>query len=422
MLAFPQGSRYQLNGDSFSGGRRRGPRPRKAPLVAFHPYTEEHELFRKQVRAFAEKELAPHAEEWERDELFPNWVFKRAGELGILGAHYPESAGGSGGDNWFSIAKSEELVKCGSAGVTMGLLVQSDMATPCIAELGTKDQIAEFLEPALRGEKIAALGVSEPGAGSDVAGLRTTARVDGDDYVINGSKTYITNGTRADFVTLLCKTDPDAGHHGISILLVPTNAKGFSVSKKLSKMGNWASDTAELFFDNVRVPKRNLLGQEGMGFIYLMQNFQSERLVGSSSAIAGAFLALDRSLDWGRERMAFGKPLIKREVWQHKLAELYTKCEAAKALVYKSADAFNHDRYVTQGDVSFETTKLIAMSKLFVGDVASEVADQVVQFHGGMGYLEELWVSRYFRDQRLFRIGGGTSEVMKYMIAKLSGW
>jgi citronellyl-CoA dehydrogenase len=259
--------------------------------VAFHPYTEEHELFRKQVRAFAEKELAPHAEEWERDELFPNWVFKRAGELGILGAHYPESAGGSGGDYWFSIAKSEELVKCGSAGVAMGLLVQSDMATPCIAELGTKDQIAEFLEPALRGEKIAALGVSEPGAGSDVAGLRTTARVDGDDYVINGSKTYITNGTRADFVTLLCKTDPDAGHHGISILLVPTNAKGFSVSKKLSKMGNWASDTAELFFDNVRVPKRNLLGQEGMGFIYLMQNFQTERLIGSTSALSVSFNA-----------------------------------------------------------------------------------------------------------------------------------
>ncbi|UJR85197.1 acyl-CoA dehydrogenase family protein [Sandaracinus amylolyticus] len=390
--------------------------------MTFTPYNEEHELFRKQVRQFAEKELAPNVDQWERDELFPNWVFKRAGELGILGAHYPESAGGSGGDYWYSIAKSEELVRCGSAGVTMGLLVQSDMATPCIGELGTQEQIDEFLAPALRGEKIAALGVSEPGAGSDVAGLRTTARVEGGDYVINGSKTYITNGTRADFVTLLCKTNPDAGHHGISIILVPTNTPGFSVSKKLEKMGNWASDTAELFFDNVRVPKRYLLGQEGMGFIYLMQNFQSERLVGSSSALAGAFHALDRSLTWGRERHVFGKPLIKREVWQHKLADLYTKAEAGKALVYKAADAFNTDRYVRKGDISFETTKLIAMSKLFVGDVSSEIADQVVQFHGGMGYLEDLWVSRYYRDQRLFRIGGGASEVMKYMIAKISGW
>ena len=304
----------------------------------------------------------------------------------------------------------------------MGLLVQSDMATPCINELGTPEQKKEFLEPALRGERIAALGVSEPGAGSDVAGLRTTARAEGGDYIINGSKTYITNGTRAGFVTLLCKTNPDAGHHGISIILFPTDTKGYGVSRKLSKMGNWASDTAELFFDNCRVPKRYLLGHEGMGFMYLMQNFQSERLVGSASAIAGARQALDRSLDWGRERMAFGKPLIKREVWQHKLADLYTKVEAAQALVYKATEAFNEDRYEKKGDISFETTKLIAMSKLFVGDVASEVADQVVQFHGGMGYLEELWVSRYFRDQRLFRIGGGTSEVMKYMIAKISGW
>ncbi len=402
---------------------RRADRARKASEnVTFNPYTEEHDLFRKQVRQFAEKELLPHAEEWERDELFPNEVFKKAGQLGILGAHYPEDVGGGGGDYWFSMAKGEELVRCGSAGVTMGLLVQSDMATPCINELGTPEQKKEFLEPALRGDRIAALGVSEPGAGSDVAGLRTTARSEGGDYVINGSKTYITNGTRADFVTLLVKTNPDAGHHGISIILFPTDTPGFSVSRKLSKMGNWASDTAELFFDNCRVPKRYLLGQENMGFIYLMQNFQSERLIGSASAIAGAFHALDKSLEWGRQRQVFGKPLIKREVWQHKLAELYTKAEAGKALTYKAADAFNTDRYVRKGDISFETTKLVAMSKLFVGDVSGEIADQVVQFHGGMGYLEELWVSRYFRDNRLFRIGGGTSEVMKYMIAKISGW
>ena len=385
------------------------------------PFKEEHELFRKTCRDFAIKELAPHAEEWERDEIFAKWVFERAGKLGIFGAHYDEDVGGGGGDYWMSIAKSEELVRSGLAGVTMALLVQSDMATPCIGELGTPAQKAEFLKPAIAGERIAALGVSEPGAGSDVANIKTVARLEGDEYVINGSKTYITNGTRADFVTLLVKTNPEAGHMGFSIILFPTDTKGFSVSKKLSKMGNWSSDTAELFFDNCRVPKRNLLGEEGQGFMYLMQNFQSERLVGSSSALAGGFHGLERCLDWGRERSVFNKPLIKHQVWQHKLAELYTRAEAARSLVYKAGDAFNSDRYVNKGPISYDTVKLIAMSKLFVAGVTHDIADFAVQFHGGMGYLEELWVSRYYRDQRLFRIGGGTDEVMKYMIAKIMG-
>jgi citronellyl-CoA dehydrogenase len=386
------------------------------------PYTEEHDLFRKQVRAFAEKELAPHVEEWERDHLFPSWVFKKAGELGILGAHYPEEVGGGGGDYWFSVAKSEELVRSEMAGVTMGLLVQSDMATPCINELGTREQKEEFLRPALAGDRVAALGVSEPGAGSDVAGIRTTARKEGGDYVINGSKTYITNGTRADFVTLLVKTDANAGYGGISIILFPTDTKGYGVSRKLEKMGNHSSDTAELFFEDCRVPQRYLLGEEGKGFYYLMQNFQSERLIGSTSALAGAFRALDRSIAFGRERQAFGKPLLAREVWKHKFADLYTKAEAAKALCYAAAEDFNRERYVHKSEISFETVKKIAMCKLFVGDVANEAIDTAVQFHGGMGYLEELWVARAFRDQRLFRIGGGTSEVMKYMIAKIMGW
>lgn len=386
------------------------------------PYTEEHELFRKQVRSFAEKELAPHADEWERDRMFPNWVFQKAGELGILGAHYSEDVGGGGGDYWFSVVKSEELVRCESAGVTMGLLVQSDMATPCIAELGTTEQKEEFLRPALAGQKIAALGVSEPGAGSDVASIRTTAVKDGGDYVINGSKTYITNGTRADFVTLLVKTDPEGGYGGISILLFPTDTKGFAVSKKLEKIGNHASDTAELFFDNCRVPQRYLLGEEGKGFYYLMQNFQSERLIGATCALAGSFRALERSIQYGRERQAFGKPLMAREVWKHKFADLYTKTEAARSLCYDAVADYNEERYVKRSAISFETVKKIAMCKLFVGDVANEVMDTCLQFHGGMGYLEELWVARAWRDQRLFRIGGGTSEVMKYMISKIMGW
>jgi citronellyl-CoA dehydrogenase len=387
----------------------------------FQPFKEEHQIFRQQVRAFAENELAPKVDQWEQEKIFPNSVFQRAGELGILGAHYPEDVGGGGGDFWMSVVKSEELTRCGAAGVTMGLLVQADMATPVINDLGSREVKDEFLAPALRGEKIAALGVTEPGAGSDVAGLRTTARAVGDEYVINGSKTYITNGTRADFVTLMVKTDPDAGHNGISIIVCPTDVKGFSISKKLEKAGNWSSDTAELFYEDVRVPKRYLLGQEGMGFVYLMQNFQSERLVGCVSGLAGSKLALDRSVQFGRERSAFGKPLIKREYWQQKFVDLYTKYEAAKALTYNACAAYNEEKFVNQGAISMETTRLVSMSKAYVGDVTAEVMDQCLQFHGGMGYLEDLWVSRAWRDARLFRIGGGTTEVMRYTIAKIMG-
>lgn len=385
------------------------------------PYREEHDHFRTTARQFATKELLPFADAWEEAELFPDAVFRRAGELGILGAHYPEEIGGGGGDYWFSVVKSEELIRGGSAGVTMGLLVQADMATPCIAELGTKEQIAEFFTPAIRGEKIAALGVSEPNAGSDVAGIQTWAKRDGDDYVINGSKTYITNGTRADFVTMLVKTNPDAGAHGCSFFLVPTKTKGFSVAGKLKKIGNHASDTAELAFEDMRVPRRYLLGEENQGFMYLMQNFQSERVIACTSACAGAQLTIDGAIAYGRERKAFGKPLIKREYWQQKFVDLQTKLEAGKALTYKAVEAYNDERYVKKGPISFDTVKLISMAKVFVGDVCSEIADQCLQFHGGAGYVEEYPVARAWRDQRLFRIGGGTTETMRYYIAKLMG-
>ncbi len=390
--------------------------------TTFQPFQEEHHIFRQQVRNFAENELAPKVDQWEEAELFPNSVFRRAGELGILGAHYPEDVGGGGGDFWMSVVKAEELTRCGAAGVVMGLLVQADMATPVINDLGTREQKEEFLAPAIQGERIAALGVTEPGAGSDVAGLRMTARLVGDEYVINGSKTYITNGTRADFVTLMVKTDLEAGHNGISIILCPTDVKGFSVSKKLKKVGNWSSDTAELFYEDVRVPKRYLLGQEGMGFVYLMQNFQSERLVGCVSGLEGSKLALDRSVQFGRERVAFGKPLIKREYWQQKFVELYIKYEAGKALSYKACAAYNEDKYINKQPLSMETTRIVSMAKAYVGDVTAEIMDQCLQFHGGMGYLEELWVARAWRDARLFRIGGGTTEVMRYAVAKIMGF
>ena len=387
----------------------------------WQPFREEHEQFRLTVRRFAEKELAPYADEWEEAELFPDHVFRRAGELGILGAHFPEEQGGAGGDYWFSVAKAEELVRSNAAGVSMGLLVQSDMATPVIGDLGTPEQIDEFLKPALRGEKIVSVGVSEPGAGSDVAGIRTVARRDGGDYLISGQKTFITNGTRASFVTLLAKTQPDGGAHGCSFFLVPTDLKGFSVSKKLKKVGNKSSDTAELFLDNVRVPERYRLGEENMGFMYLMQNFQTERLIACVSALSGAQLILDESIAYGRERQAFGKPIIKREVWQHKFVDMQTKIEAARALTYRVVDRYNGERYEQKAALSMETVKLISMAKVFVGDVTSEVMDSCLQFHGGWGYIEEYKVARAWRDARLFRLGGGTSETMRYYIAKLMG-
>ncbi len=385
------------------------------------PFREEHEHFRNTVRQFAQKELAPYAEEWEEAENFPNEVFKRAGELGIFGAHYPEEVGGAGGDYWFAVAKSEELTHSRLAGVIMGLLVQADMATPVIADLGTKEQIDEFLRPAIQGTKIAALGVTEPNAGSDVAGIQTWAKKDGDDYIINGSKTFITNGTRADFVTLLAKTAPEQGAHGCSFFLVPTKTKGFSVSKKLKKIGNHSSDTAELSFEDMRIPKRYLLGEENHGFMYLMQNFQSERIIACTSGLAGAKLTISEAIAYGRDRKAFGKPIIKREYWQHKFVDLTAKLEAASALAYKGAAEYNEDKYVNKGQVGFETVKTISMAKIFAGDVISEITDECLQFHGGAGYIEEYPIARVWRDQRLFRIGGGTTETLRYYVAKLMG-
>lgn len=384
-------------------------------------FSEEHQAFRRTVKNFVEKELAPNADQWELDETFPDWVFKKAGNLGIHGAHFKEEQGGLGGDYWFSVAKGEEYAGIHAAGVGMGLLVQSDMATPCIADLGSKEQIEEFLKPALAGDRIAALGVTEPDAGSDVAGIRTTAKRDGDDYIINGAKTYITNATRASFVTLLCKTNPDAGYGGISIILLPTDTKGFNVAKKLKKIGNHSSDTAELHFEDCRVPARYLLGEEGKGFYYLMQNFQTERLIGAVTTIAGCQRALDKSVDYGRDRKAFGKPIIKREVWRHRFVDLYTELEAAKALAYEATERYNEERYVKGGPLSFDTVKLISMAKLFVGQLSTKVMDECLQFHGGMGYMEETFIGRAWRDARLIRIGGGTDEVMRYAIAKIMG-
>jgi citronellyl-CoA dehydrogenase len=378
-----------------------------------NPFTEEHEAFRKTVRAFVEKEMAPHSLEWDRAGIFPRELFKKCGELGFLGISHDPKYGGSGLDYWYVTAFAEELARSYNAGVNMALLVQSQMATPIINEIGTDEQKREFLEPALKGEKIAALGVSEPGCGSDVANIKTTARRDGDDYVINGSKMWITNGTRADFITLAVRTGGE-GYGGISLVTFPTDVKGFGVSKKLDKVGNLSSDTAVLYFEDCRIPARYVLGEENEGFYSIMTNFQGERLVGAITTVAGMERMVEDSIRYGNEREAFGRPLLKFQVWRHKFVEHLTAIEAAKRLTYHAVDVFDRKEV--------PAVKEISMAKLFAGDLAQRVAYDCQQFFGGMGYVEETPIARMWRDVRLITIGGGTSEVMKEILSKLYGF
>jgi citronellyl-CoA dehydrogenase len=379
-------------------------------LMSF--FKEEHEIFRSSFRDFVEKELAPNVDAWEKAEEFPRQIFKRMGDLGFLGVSYAEELGGGGGDYWMTVAWAEELVRSRCAGLNMALMVQTDMATPIIDALGTRQQKQEFLEPSIRGDRIAALGISEPGAGSDVAGLRTTARKVGGDYVINGAKTFITNGTRADFITLAVRTGEE-GYGGVSLVLFPTDTRGFHVSRKLHKIGNHASDTAELSFEDCRIPTHYLLGEENQGFYYIMMNFQGERLIAAISAVAGCDRAIDDALHYGRERSAFGRPILKFQVWRHQFADLVTEVEAARWLTYRACDLFNRKQ---------EAVKEITMAKLFAGELLCRVTDRCLQFHGGYGYTDEFPISRAWRDARLITIGGGTSEIMKEILSKRMGW
>ena len=375
------------------------------------PFTEDHETFRKTVRDFCQKEMAPYTREWDEAGIFPRELFKRFGELGFFGIHYPEELGGSGQDFWYTAAYVEELAHARNAGTTMAMLVQSEMATPVIHAIGTPEQHDEFLKPAISGDKIAALGISEPDAGSDVANIRTTARRVGGDYVINGAKTYITNGTRADFITLAVRTGDD-GYGGISLMTFPTDTPGFQVSRSLHKLGNLASDTGLLYFDNCKIPARYLLGEENHGFYYIMTNFQGERLVGALGAVSGMQLMWDDAIAYGSERRAFSRPIVKFQVWRHKLVDLLTQIEAARHLTYNAVDIFN------RGD---NAVKEISMAKLFAGDLAQKVAYECLQLHGGAGYMAEYDISRVYRDVRLLTIGGGTSEIMKEIIGKMVG-
>ncbi|HQR29448.1 MAG TPA: acyl-CoA dehydrogenase family protein, partial [Anaeromyxobacteraceae bacterium] len=382
-----------------------------APAVAFEPFTDEHQAFRRVVRDFCERELAPHAREWDERGEFPRELFRRFGEMGFLGIRHDPAWGGSGLDYWYVVAYAEELVRSRSGGLGTGMLVQGEMATPIIGELGTDEQKREFLLPALRGEKVAALAISEPDAGSDVAAIRTRARRDGDDLVVSGSKTWISNGTRADFLTLAVRTGDD-GWGGISLVTFPTDVPGFQVSRRIEKVGNLSSDTATLFFDDCRIPARFLLGEENQGFGHIMTGFQGERLVAAITAVAGAQLVLDDALAYGKERKAFGRPIGTFQAWRHRFAEHLSALEAARWLTYRACDLF------ARGQVALRE---ISMAKLVACDLAQRVAYDAMQFHGGMGYVLESDVARAWRDLRLLPIAGGTSEIMKELVARGAG-
>jgi len=374
-------------------------------------FTDEHEQLRESIRRFVIKELQPHAEEWELS-TFPDWVFERLGELGFLGLDKPERYGGQGGDYYASLVLAEEMVHADCGGLAMGVAVQTDMAMPPILAFGTEQQKQEWLVPAIRGTAILCLGITEPDAGSDVAGIRTRAVRDGDEYVIHGSKTFITNGHRAHAIVLVTKTDPDAGYEGFTLFLVPMDAPGVIREKRLEKLGMHASDTALLAFHDVRVPESAVLGSVGKGFYQIMWELQGERLIGAAGAVAAAQRVFDRTLQYARERTAFGRPIGRFQVIRHKFAEMATKIETARQMVYTTAWRFHDGAY---------PVREIAIAKLYAARIACEVADECLQIHGGNGYTKEYGIERSWRDLRLNRIGAGTDEIMLDLIGRSYG-
>ncbi len=379
----------------------------------FGYFTEEHEMIRKLVREFVENEINPHVEEWEAQRCFPaHALLKKMGNLGLLGLSYSEKYGGSGLDLWANVVLMEELGRAHCAGVPMGIAVHTDMATLALAEFGSEELKQRFLVPAIAGDMLSAITVSEPDAGSDVAAIRTRADSDGDHYVINGTKMWITNGTQADFLTTLVRTSDEGGYKGMSLIIVPTDTPGLRVSRKLEKLGNHSSDTAILSFDNVRVHQTNRIGEEGKGFFLQMKQFERERLAGVLLGISGMERIIRMTINYCRQRQTFGKPLIENQWIYFKICELLTEVEALRQLAYHCV------RLYVAGE---EMTKEVSMAKLKVGRLAREAADTCLQFHGGMGYVEEYPMARYFRDVRLLSIGAGADEIMLGVIAKCEG-
>jgi alkylation response protein AidB-like acyl-CoA dehydrogenase len=378
-----------------------------------HPlFTAEHEMLRKSIRAFVEREITPHVAAWEDAGQIPREIWRRLGELGFLGLEFPTEYGGGGADFLASVVLGEEMARCRAGGVAFSVLVHTDMSSPWLTRFGTDAQKATYLPGIVRGETVCALGITEPGAGSDMAALATRAVRDGDVYRITGSKIFITNGVYGDLYFVAARTGSGTAarrHEGISMFLVERGLPGFTVSRKLDKMGMRASDTAELSFQDCAVPAENLLGVEGRGFHQLAMGLQRERIMAAVLALSGAQQALEDTVSYLHQRTAFGEPLAARQVLRHRVADMATEIEAARQLVYHVAAMY------TAGE---DCVKEVSMAKLFATEVANRVAYQAVQLHGGYGYTREFPVEGFFHDVRLWTIASGTSEVMREIIAK----
>jgi len=395
------------------------------------PFKDEHEELRATIKRWVEAEIAPHVEEWDDAGEFPRALYDRAGELGFLGLKYPEELGGQGGDYVDDAVWAEELAAAGSSGgVGAGLGAHTGIATPPIWKFGTPDQHERFLRPAIAGQKIGALGITEPGAGSDVASIRTRADRTDSGYLVNGSKTFITNGVRCDFLVCAVKTSPDGGHHGISFLILERGTPGFEVARKLEKLGWRASDTAELSFTDVEVPKENLLGPENGGFYLIMANFQWERLLMALGAVGAMRRLLEVTIAYALEREAFGRPIGRFQSIRHKLAEVAIKMEVARALTYHALREFiapelERREAIARQDWGHPSIgaglEEVTKAKLLTQRAAVEVADECLQIHGGYGYMKEYGIERALRDLRLGPIGGGTDEVMREILGRRLG-
>lgn len=367
------------------------------------------ETFRSTVASFVDREIRPHADEWEAAGEFPRELYAKAGEAGLIGLRYHPEWGGGGGGFMATCVLCEELAKGDTLGTAVGLMAQSEFALSVLADEASDELKAEYLVPAIRGELIGAIGVSEPGAGSDVAAITTKAVRDGDEYVISGQKTFITNGTRADFITLAVRTGEE-GPSGISVVVFPTDTAGFTMGRRLDKLGARASDTAELFFDDCRIPVRNLVGEEGMGMRYILSHFAGERLVIAAFAVGIMERLIELGLDYASSRQVFGKPLTGFQTWRHRFAEMATRLEATRVLAYQAADLLD------QGHPAGEIA--VSMAKLYAAAAVQFVAAEILQLHGGFGQMEESPIPRYYRDVAGFSIGAGTSEIQREIIAR----
>jgi citronellyl-CoA dehydrogenase len=375
--------------------------------------THEHKELYRTVKKFVQDEINPHVPEWEAAGIWPaHEIIKKMGDLGFLGICRPVEYGGLGLDYSYEVMFAQALGNCHCGSVPMGIGVQTDMATPALARFGSPALKKEYLEPAIKGDVVVSIAVSEAGAGSDVANIKTTARKEGGDYVINGSKMWITNGTQADWACMLVNTSEGKVHQNKSLLIVPMDAKGIDRKTKLDKLGMRASDTAMIFLDNVRVPQRNLVGQEGMGFMYQMLQFQEERLFGAASSIDGKINIINETIEYTRQRQAFGQSVLDNQYVHFRLAELRTEAEALKAMVYQATEEYVAGR---------DATMLASMCKLKAGRIAREITDSCLQFWGGQGFMWETHVARAYRDTRLMSIGGGADEIMLGIICKLMG-